>query len=270
MPELPEVETICRDLSSALVGQEVISARFLNMAIRESSSYKSANILKGKKLERIERRGKNILFHFSDGLVMICHLKMTGRLIIGRNGLPQARHLRFFIDFDRDRLNFFDVRKFGRICILKENDLARHPRLGKLGPEPFDIPPAEFINQVKRRNRAIKLVLLDQEVIAGIGNIYADESLFLAGIRPTNKPSRISGPRIERLLEAIIDVLQKAISNRGTSVDDYLDGYGRTGNFQRLLRIYGKTGERCPNCGSMFKRIVLGGRSTHYCPKCQK
>lgn len=270
MPELPEVETICRDLSSALVGQTVIGARFLNMAIREGSSYKSANILKGRQLERIERRGKNIIFHFSYGLAMVCHLKMTGRLIIGRNGLPQARHLHFFIDFDRDRLNFFDVRKFGRICILKENDLAGHPRLGKLGPEPFEIPSIEFIKQVKRRNKAIKLILLDQEVIAGIGNIYADESLFLAGIRPTNKPSRISARRLERLLEAIIEVLQKAISNRGTSVDDYLDGYGRAGNFQRLLRVYGKTGEPCPNCGSIVKRTILGGRSTHYCPKCQK
>jgi formamidopyrimidine-DNA glycosylase len=270
MPELPEVETICRDLRPVLVGQKVKEARFLNAAIREPASYKSANILKGKRLERIDRRGKNIIFRFSDELAMICHLKMTGRLIIEQHDAKRADHLHFFINFEKDNLEFFDIRKFGRICILKKGDVAGHPRLGRLGPEPFEISSAEFITQVKRRNKAIKLVLLDQEVIAGIGNIYADESLFMAGIRPTSKPSRISGKRLERLLKTIIEVLQEAISNRGTSVDDYLDGYGRRGNFQRLLRAYGKTGEQCPNCGSVFKRIVLGGRSTHYCPKCQK
>ena len=270
MPELPEVETIRRDLNSVLVGQKVVEARFLNSAIRESGSYKIANVLKDKRLVRIDRRGKNMIFHFSNDLAMICHLKMTGRLIVGRRDLPDARHLHFFINFEKDRLNFFDVRKFGRICILKKDGLVKHARLGKLGPEPFDVSAEKFVSLTKKRNKAIKLLLLDQEILAGIGNIYADEALYLAGIRPTRRPSKISRQRLEQLLKAIIEVLQQAISNRGTSVDDYLDGYGRTGNFQKLLRVYGKTNENCPRCGSAFKRIILGGRSTHYCPKCQK
>lgn len=270
MPELPEVETIARDLSAVLSGQVVGDARFLNTAIRENCNRYKPSKLKGSKLTAISRRGKNLIFKFDNNLSMVCHLKMTGRLIIDADSSNDNKHLHFEMKFDKSRLSFFDVRKFGRICITDMKGLNDHPRLSKLGPEPFDISPAEFIKRVKKRKKTIKLILLDQQVIAGLGNIYADEALYDAGIRPTAKPYRISKDRLLKLHHSIIKVLNNAINNRGTSVDDYLDGHGRKGNFQNLIKVYGKTGRNCPRCGVLIKRVVLGGRSTHYCPKCQK
>jgi len=270
MPELPEVEIIVRDLSSVLIGQKVMDAKFLNIQIREKYSYKRTSILKGRLLKSISRRGKNIIFHFTENMAMICHLKMTGRLLVKENSTLDNKHRHFFIIFEKSKLHYYDVRKFGRICILKENNLQNHPRLKKLGPEPFEIESQHFADIVKKRNKAIKPALLDQEIIAGLGNIYADESLFYAGIRPTLKASAISRVRLKRLHSSIIKVLNKAINKRGTSVDDYLDGFGRRGSFQNRIAVYGKTGQPCPKCGIQLKRIVLGGRSTHYCSKCQK
>jgi formamidopyrimidine-DNA glycosylase len=270
MPELPEVETIARDLRSALINQKVISAKFLNTLIREDGSYKSASVLDNKTLTAISRRGKNLIFHFSDNLALVCHLKMTGRLLLKSLESKQDKHLHFFIQFEQARLNFYDVRKFGRINILDETKIANHPRLNKLGPEPQDILVDDFVNAIRKRDRPIKLVLLDQEIIAGIGNIYADESLFEAGIRPTLKPRTISFEKLRKLHAAVNKILKLAISKRGSSVDDYLDGFGQTGGFQKIIKVYGRTGETCVRCKTPLKRIVLGGRSTHYCPKCQK
>ncbi|MCP4581833.1 MAG: bifunctional DNA-formamidopyrimidine glycosylase/DNA-(apurinic or apyrimidinic site) lyase [candidate division Zixibacteria bacterium] len=270
MPELPEVETIARDLASALIGQKVLKAEFLNTAIRENCYTREETDLNGKTINRISRRGKNLIFHFSENLAMVCHLKMTGRLLVDSDRSRDNKHLHFFMRLDKSDLSFYDVRKFGRICITAESELNQHPRLSKLGPEPFDITPAEFTDIVKRRSKSIKLILLDQEILAGLGNIYADESLYSAGIRPTLKPYRISRARLEILHGSIIEVLDVAIGNRGSSVDDYLDGFGQAGNFQNLIKVYGKTDQACPGCETPIKRIILGGRSTHYCMKCQK
>jgi len=244
MPELPEVETIARDLALALTGQKVITTIFYNSAIRENCSIEDESTLNGKTLKRI-------------------------RLLVDSNLTQDKKHLHFFIKFDKSDLSFYDVRKFGRICVTAEQLLQEHPRLGKLCPEPFDITSDVFADIIKRRNKAIKTVLLDQQIIAGLGNIYADESLFDAGIRPSIKPKRITRPRLKKLHNSIIRVLNKAIKNRGTSVDDYLDGFGQTGNFQNLIKVYGKTNQPCPRCGTPIKRIILGGRSTHYCARCQ-
>lgn len=270
MPELPEVETIATDLANALSGQTVLSARFFNTAVRENCSRFAPSALTGKTITGITRRGKNLIFHFTDTMAMVCHLKMTGRLLVDADPSHDRKHLHFEMQLSASHLGFYDIRKFGRICITTESELKNHPRLGKLGPEPFAIKPEDFVNRVKRRNKTIKQILLDQSVIAGLGNIYADESLFDAKIRPTLKPGRISRARLNQLLKSIIKILTCAIKNRGTSVDDYLDGFGNSGNFQNLLKIYGKTNKPCRECNGKIKRIVLGGRSTHYCPKCQK
>lgn len=270
MPELPEVETIARDLSFVLRGQKVKQAKFLNLAIREDGDYRSAKILKGRYLMRITRRGKNLIFHFSGKLAMICHLKMTGRMVLKTNQTFDKKHLHFYIEFERSRLDYFDVRKFGRISIFKEENIKNHPRLKRLGPEPFSISSEHFAGIVKKRNKAIKLILLDQEIVCGLGNVYADESLFDAGIKPTLWPNRISLPRLKRLHESIVKVLKNAIRKRGSSVDDYIDGFGRAGEFQNMLNVYGKAGEACKECHTPVKRIILGGRSTHFCPECQK
>ncbi len=270
MPELPEVETIARDLRGALIGQSVVAAYIVNEAIIEPERDYDPAELVGKRITRIDRRGKNLLFYFESGLAMICHLKMTGRLIVDDTVPNQGKHLHFWIQFERNRLSFYDVRKFGRICFISEKRIDRHPRLARLGPEPFDIIGSRFVSVVKARHKAIKLTLMDQEVIAGIGNIYADESLYSAGIRPTRRSSELSRRQLSRLYECVRLTLQKAIDNRGSSVDDYLDGNGRKGNFQNLIEVYGRTGAACRRCGATIKRITIGGRSTHYCPHCQR
>lgn len=270
MPELPEVETIVRDLNSALKGQIVKNAGFLNTYIKESGDTPSESSLCGLRLITIERRGKNIIFRFENDLSMVVHLKMTGRLLLGKLSPKENKHLHFRIEFNNANLYFYDVRKFGRIGIYNSSELAKHPRLSKLGPEPFDLTPPRFVELFGGRNKPIKIALMDQEIIAGIGNIYADESLFAAGIRPNLKASKINTDRLKKLHKSVIKVLNKAIDNRGSSVDDYLDGFGKSGEFQNLLMAYGRTGEKCKKCKSTIKRIVLGGRSTHYCPRCQK
>lgn len=270
MPELPEVETIVRDLRSALNGQIVKNAEFLNTYIKESGDDPSESSLCGQRLITIDRRGKNIIFRFENDLSMVVHLKMTGRLLFEKLPSKEEKHLHFRIEFSNANLYFYDVRKFGRIGIYDSVGLARHSRLSKLGPEPFDLTPAQFTELFKARNKPIKIALLDQEIIAGIGNIYADESLFAAGIRPNIKAAKIKSDRLQRLHRAVIKVLNKAIENRGSSVDDYLDGFGNSGKFQNLLKAYGRTGAKCQKCKSTIKRIVLGGRSSHYCPRCQK
>jgi formamidopyrimidine-DNA glycosylase len=270
MPELPEVETIVRDLRSALTGQIVRRAEFLNTLIKESGDKPPASALENKRLLAIDRRGKNMIFRFEGNLSMVVHLKMTGRLLFEKLASREEKHLHFQIEFNKSRLYFYDVRKFGRIGIYDAHALEKHPRLSKLGPEPFALKPAEFVCLIKARNKPIKVALMDQEVIAGIGNIYADESLYDAGIRPNCRPVKISTERLKRLHRSTTKILNKAIDNRGSSVDDYLDGFGNSGQFQKLLKVYGRTGEKCHKCKAIIKRIVLGGRSTHYCPKCQK
>lgn len=270
MPELPEVETIVRDLRSALEGQLVRHAEFLNTYIKESGDIPTLTDLIGQRLIAIERRGKNIIFRFENDLAMVIHLKMTGRLLFDKLPPNEDKHLHFRMEFEAAKLYFYDVRKFGRIGLYDLSGLAKHSRLSKLGPEPFEVIPGQFAGLFKNRNKPIKIALMDQEIIAGIGNIYADESLFAAGIRPNLKASKIKPDRLKRLHKAVMKVLKKAIDNRGSSVDDYLDGFGNSGKFQNSLKVYGRTGEKCPKCKSVIRRIVLGGRSTHYCPKCQK
>lgn len=270
MPELPEVETIVRDLRSALNGRLVRYAGFLNAYIKESGDNPSELSLYGKRLIAIDRRGKNIIFRFENDLSMVVHLKMTGRLLLDKLPPKEDKHLHFRIEFDDANLYFYDVRKFGRIGIFDSVGLANHPRLIKLGPEPFELTPTRFAKLFINRQKPIKIALMDQEIVAGIGNIYADESLFAAGIRPNITTSKIKPDRLKHLHKAIMKVLNKAIDNRGSSVDDYLDGFGNSGRFQNFLKVYGRTGEKCYKCKSTIKRIVQGGRSTHYCPGCQK
>ncbi len=270
MPELPEVETIVRDLRSALQKRIVRHVEFLNTYIKESGDTPSESSLCGLRLITIERRGKNMIFRFENDLSMVIHLKMTGRLLFNKLPPKEDKHLHFRIEFDNASLYFYDVRKFGRIGIYDSSGLAKHPRLSKLGPEPFAFTPSRFAEMFKKRNKPVKIALMDQEIIAGIGNIYADESLFAAGIRPNLKATKVKSDRLKKLHKSVIKILNKAIDNRGSSVDDYLDGFGNSGKFQNLLKVYGRTGEKCYKCKSTIKRIVLGGRSTHYCPRCQK
>lgn len=272
MPELPEVETIRRGLLPVVRGRKVRSAWISPDAPRLAQLLppdEFCRSLSGRRIEDVGRRGKYLLIHLDGGLTWIVHLRMTGRLQHARDGCPDGPHLRakFGLD-DGSWLCFFDLRKFGTMWLVDDVDLVT----GKLGPEPLDeaFDVAAFHSLLRRRSAAIKAVLLDQAVLAGVGNIYADESLFRAGIDPRKPAKSISRPAARRLHEAIVEVLLEAVGDRGSSFSDYVDAQGEAGYHHLKVRVFRRTDEPCLVCGTPVRRVKVGGRSTHFCPKCQR
>ncbi|HVA13189.1 MAG TPA: bifunctional DNA-formamidopyrimidine glycosylase/DNA-(apurinic or apyrimidinic site) lyase [Stellaceae bacterium] len=277
MPELPEVETVVRGLAHALTGKRLARLDLARPDLRSTIPPGLAAQIAGKRIERIARRAKYILIHLEDGGVVIVHLGMSGRLIIVPPGAatPRAKHDHavFYID-DGSELRFNDARRFGLLDYAEEAQLAVHPRFRHLGPEPlsnaFNGPM--LAASLHGKQTSIKAALLDQRVVAGIGNIYACEALYGAGLSPRRLARAVQGDRAERLATAIHDVLTRAIAAGGSSLRDYVQTSGELGYFQHHWAVYGKEGEPCPgcDCGSSIKRIVQGARSTFYCAKRQK
>ena len=277
MPELPEVETIRRDLTPRLVGRTVARAWVAPDAPklvqgRTAASFRRA--LAGRRIESLDRRGKYLLLRLDgpDGqarLTWIVHLRMTGGLIHRLDGSVDDRFLRarFVLD-DGSELRYVDLRKLGMMWLV-EDDAAV---VGKLGPEPLGegFTPEALRLALSRRAAPVKSVLLDQAAVAGIGNIYADEALFEARVRPTKRADRLSRKGVERLHWAVRKVLVEALGDRGSSFRDYVDAEGEQGMHQLRVKVFRRTGEPCYVCGSKVRRVKVGGRSTHYCPKCQR
>jgi formamidopyrimidine-DNA glycosylase len=269
VPELPEVETIKNDLAPQMAGRTLRQVvLYWPGVVQEPSPQQLAERLPGQRVVTLSRRGKYLLLGLLSGESLIFHLMMTGRLLLRHLSHPPDPHTRvaFLLDGDLE-LRFADTRKFGRIWLTREPQRV----LGKLGPEPLDsaFGVAELAERLKGRSGRIKPLLLDQSFLAGVGNIYADESLFLARIHPLRKASSLSPKEVEGLYRALRIVLQRAIKNRGTSFDDYRDGFGEMGRNQLELSIFQRGGESCPRCGATVQRIVVGGRGTHLCPHCQ-
>lgn len=262
MPELPEVETVVRSLSPVIVGQRILHAEFRQLRVLKGSPEQTAAALAGQRITGIERHGKFISIRLDHGFLVV-HLGMTGRLLIDA-ALTKWTHAIFTLE--HSVMHFDDPRQFGRI----EYGEMLPERVARLGPEPLLVPFAEFARRVKERKSPIKAVLLNQLVVRGVGNIYADEALFRAGVHPRRKASSLSRERAEKVYAAMREVLAEAIERRGSSVSDYVDAEGRKGDFQSLHRVYQRTGEACVVCGTPVKRIVLAQRGTHYCPKCQR
>jgi formamidopyrimidine-DNA glycosylase len=272
MPELPEVETICLTLKPKLIGKTIVAGEVLWPKLIQNQSV--ADFLTGirqKKIIDLRRRGKYLLFYLSGDLVIAIHLRMTGQLIVepANNPTAKATYVQLTLD-DSNELRFRDQRKFGRVILFN----AKNPpiALEKLGPEPLS---AEFTvqllkRQLSHRKVAIKKALLDQEIIAGIGNIYADEALFLAGIHPARLIASLTAEELDKLYHAIRRVLSEGIKNRGTTKRDYLDGDGNPGSNQEHLRVYDRKGLACLQCQNMIVKMNLAGRGTHFCPICQK
>ena len=272
MPELPEVETIRRDLLPLVRGRTIAEAWVSPNAprlIQLLPPDEFCRQIAGRRVEDIERRGKYLLFRLDGGLLWGVHLRMTGRLLHDANSCPETPYLRasFRLD-DGARLCFVDLRKFGTMWLVDDEALVT----GRLGPEPLseDFTPAYLHSVLKRRSAPVKAVLLDQGAIAGIGNIYADEALFRAGINPKRAANSISKPRAARLHEGIREALELALGDRGSSFRDYLDPSGREGGHHLKVRVFRRTGEPCYVCGTEIRRVKVAGRSTHYCPKCQR
>lgn len=274
MPELPEVETVIRTLRPVVTNKEITKCEILYERIlpkNETEQFISA--IKGRTITEIVRRGKYLIFNLDSPLRLIFHLRMTGQMIFTpQSDTPLAKHTSARFHFhDQTELRFVDQRKFGTIYLLPEAEYDQIAGLYTLGVEPLS---AEFtlgyLAEKLQSKRAIKGLLLDQKLIAGLGNIYVDESLYRAGLHPTKPGNQVTKQQMQLLRTSIISVLQEAIANHGTTIKDYRTGSGDTGNFQNKLRVYGKAGQNCEICQTAIERIKVAGRSSHYCPTCQE
>jgi len=272
MPELPEVETIVRCLRRHIVGLEVAAVRVPFRPVVRNRRAAFLNGFVGRRVLGLRRRGKMIILDFSGGLTMIVHLKMTGQLLFGPARAPRDRHTHLVLAFRGSgmELRYHDVRKFGFIRGTMTSDAERAPELRGLGPEPLTMDLPAFLHRLKGRRGRLKSLLLNQKVIAGLGNIYADEVLFESRLDPRAEVTRLGPRRLQRLWSSIQHVLNEAIAYKGTTVRDFRDGEGLEGLFQNRLKVYGREGVPCPRCGTAIKRIRVSGRGTHFCPRCQR
>ena len=263
MPELPEVETVVRSLAP-LVGRRILSAEFRCARIlRGADPDRLAAGLQGRRIAGVERYGKFILVPLVGGGYLVVHLGMTGRLLLGAR---PGKHTHAIFTLDRGVLLYDDSRQFGSVQFSDEIP----ERVKKLGPDPLEVALPDFAAALARRKTRIKALLLDQRFLRGVGNIYADEALFRAGIHPLAISARLRGERARRLRLEIVAVLTEAIAAGGSSISDYVDAEGRAGFFQTSHRVYQRTGQPCPACGTAIRRILVAQRSSHFCPACQK
>ena len=279
MPELPEVETICRGLAVRLKGRRLIRVLQRRPDLRFALPAGFTRRLKGRRIERIGRRAKYILIYLDDGKVLICHLGMTGRMLLGK-GEPELEihdHVVFFVEGDIT-LRFNDARRFGFMDLTTAAKLAEHKLLKGLGPEPLspDFNGPRLAQALAGKRTPIKAALLDQRVVAGIGNIYASEALFRAGISPRRLARTVQGERAEKLARAVTAVLEEAVAAGGSSLRDYVQADGELGYFQHRWQVYEREGRACPGCSCEIKttggirRIVQSGRASFYCPRRQR
>jgi formamidopyrimidine-DNA glycosylase len=269
MPELPEVETIRRSLTQRVRGARVEAVSVRERRLRRPLSPDFEALLIGRRIGDIDRRGKYLLFRLDDGRTWLVHLGMSGRLALTVRDAPLQPHDHVVVDFDAvQRLVFHDPRRFGLMRIGRESDLDE---LDNVGPDPLAEPrtPTAWRALVRGRRLPIKNLLMDQRVWAGIGNIYASEMLFRAGIRPRRGASRLRRAELERLAAAMREVLEEAVRLGGSSISDFADADGRPGYFQIHHAVYDRDGQPCPRCGAIIRRVVLSGRSSFYCPRCQ-
>jgi len=277
MPELPEVETIARGLAARIAGQRVVRMVLKRADLRFPLPPGLAARLEGRRIERVARRSKYLLFHVEGGGVMLAHLGMSGRMILsGIDADQDRRHDHVVITFeDGTVLRFNDARRFGMLDYAEDIDaLERHRLLAHLGPEPLGNKFNGVVLEAAFRGKKtpVKSALLDQTIVAGLGNIYVCESLYWARLSPRRSAGSVGPVRAERLAIAIREVLERAIAAGGSSLRDYVQTSGELGYFQHHWAVYGKEGEPCPecDCGGTIRRIVQGARSTFYCPKRQR
>jgi len=300
MPELPEVETIVRDLNKKVLRRTFVDVwTDFKKTIRLRSDFggkvKKSDIfkvfkkhVKGKKILDIRRRGKNIIFNLSDGLSLLIHQKLTGHLLYGNWNMKREKwlaeekgwledsvnrfiHLMFWLDNGR-MLALSDLRKFAKVELWKKEDLRTSEEMKSLGAEPLErsFTFEKFKNILTKQKGKIKQVLMNQKVIAGIGNIYSDEILWGAKVHPFKEIKRLSDEEIKKIYQAMREILPKAIELGGESISDFRRISGEKGGFDPLRKVYRREGEKCGRCGIIIKRVKLAGRSVHFCPNCQK
>jgi formamidopyrimidine-DNA glycosylase len=263
MPELPEVETVARSIAP-LVGRRIVSAEFRSVRVlRGGNPDAMAAALAGRRIAGVKRYGKFLVIPLEGGGYVLIHLGMTGRLLPGG---PVGKHTHVVLTLDEGVLLFDDSRQFGSFQVSDEFPA----RVARLGPEPLEISLDAFTAELKRHKTRVKSLLLNQRFLRGVGNIYADEALFRAGIHPQAIAGRLRGDRPRKLYESLRTVLREAIEAGGSSISDYVHAQGRKGFFQFSHRVYQRTGEPCVSCGTAIRRVLVTQRSSHFCPKCQR
>jgi formamidopyrimidine-DNA glycosylase len=289
MPELPEVETIRRDLSQKIVGAKIVSVEVKDKKLGEAKNF--ARFLVGNKIADVERIGKLLILKISAEKYLLIHLKMTGQLVFedqeelvagghsfARGGVLEEiggklpnKYTRFILNFAGDKKLFFnDTRRFGYVKIVNKKELLEIKNKYGIEPLQTNFTLAALKKVLTGRKVPIKSILMDQQKISGIGNIYASEILFAARVSPTRLANSLTDQEITKVFQSAKAVLKNAIKHRGTTFSDYVDTSGQKGNFSKLLQVYEREGEPCSVCGGMIKNIKIAGRSTYFCPKCQK
>jgi formamidopyrimidine-DNA glycosylase len=271
MPELPEVETTRRGLLPHAVGRRIAAVRIYDSRLRWPVPADLPARAAGRAIERVDRRSKYLLFRLGSDTLLV-HLGMTGSLRVHSRVPPRRPHDHIDIVLDDGvTLRYHDPRRFGAMLWLEGAGDA-HPLLARLGPEPFDAAfNADYLwNATRRRGAAIKLALMDNHLVVGVGNIYANEALFRAGIRPSTPANRLSKPRLAKLVAAVRATLADAIAKGGSTLRDYVDSSGAPGYFQLEYFVYGREGEPCRTCGGKIRMRRMGGRATAHCPRCQR
>lgn len=269
MPELPEVETIRRQLHAALAGRTITVVELWRSGRESPHGISFVQGVTGRRILTVERRAKLLVWRFDDGSAMVGHLKMTGKFLVVDNEYERAKHDRMRFVTDGPSFVWSDIRQFGYLRLFS-NPRELEDTLSAYGPEPLQVEPEDLAARfMAPTSRKVKAALLDQATIAGVGNIYADEACHRAGIRPTRRLGTLTAANRVRLAREIQAVLAESIAQKGTSANDYVDTLGERGGFLDLLRVYGRDGDPCRSCGVPIRKIVLGGRGTHYCPSCQ-
>jgi formamidopyrimidine-DNA glycosylase len=272
MPELPEIETIRRSLDPLVVGRRIEHVRARRRDLRSPLPPDFEEALGGRRITGTSRRAKYLMLALDDRRQWLVHLGMSGRFLrLAPNDSSTGPHEHVVVDLDDgSRLVFRDPRRFGLMLVV---DAAECRLLAGIGPEPLDDPAfsGAYLNSLRARTgRVVKEVLMDQRVVAGLGNIYVNEILFLAGIRPTRRMHRLTRSECDALVDATRTILTEAIEHRGSSISDFLDGIGRPGSYQWRRRVYDRKGEDCPSCGTSIRSTVVGQRSSFFCPRCQR
>ena len=272
MPELPEVETVRRGLEKLILGKQIssIDIRYPKMIKTDLDQFQKE--LPGQEIQSMGRRGKYLIFYLTDK-VLISHLRMEGKYFYYPGHVPERKHAHIFIQFeDGGTLVYEDVRKFGTMELLAPELLDAYFVSKKLGPEPTeeDFDLEIFIGALKKSKKPIKSHLLDQTLVAGLGNIYVDEVLWRAQVHPTRPSKNLTRAEATAIHDQTIEVLGQAVEKGGSTIRTYTNAFGEDGTMQDFHQVYDKTGEACSRCGAIIEKIQLGGRGTHFCPKCQR
>jgi formamidopyrimidine-DNA glycosylase len=270
MPELPEVENLSQGLAAQVLGLTIEDVRCHFPAVVDPDPDRFAEAVRGRSFENLRRHGKYLFFRLSGDVTLALHLRMTGQLLLipKVQSVDKHTHLEVFLESQEMKIVFRDVRKFGRLKLL-EGGVEEFVREKKLGPDALGISAVQLYSSLRKTGRCIKAALLDQTVVAGLGNIYTDEILFREQISPLSPACALDSERTASLLRSVHRILRTAIRSKGTTISDYVDSRGEKGSFQNALMVYGREGQPCSRCGTSIVKTRVAGRGTYFCPACQ-